>query len=41
MQDTFYNKLVDALIKQFNSVKVGNSLDPNSMIDAQVNEKHL
>ena len=41
VQDTFYDKFVDALIKQFNSVKVGNSLDLNTMMGAQVNEKQL
>jgi acyl-CoA reductase-like NAD-dependent aldehyde dehydrogenase len=41
VQDTFYDKFVDALVKEFNSVKVGNSLDPNSMMGAQVNEKQL
>jgi acyl-CoA reductase-like NAD-dependent aldehyde dehydrogenase len=41
VQDTFYDKFVDALIKQFNSVNVGNSLDPNTMMGAQVNAKHL
>ena len=41
VQDTFYDKFVDALIKEFNSVKVGNSLDINSMMGAQVNAKHL
>jgi acyl-CoA reductase-like NAD-dependent aldehyde dehydrogenase len=41
VQDTFYDKFVDALIKQFNSVKVGNSLDINTMMGAQVNEKQL
>ena len=32
---------LEALVKQFNSVKVGNSLDPNSMMGAQVNAKQL
>ena len=41
VQDTFYDKFVDALIKQFNSVKVGNSMDVNSMMGAQVNAKQL
>ena len=41
VQDTFYDKFVDALIKEFNSVKVGNSLDPNTMMGAQVNAKQL
>ena len=41
VQDTFYDKFVEALIKQFNSVKVGNSLDPNTMMGAQINPKHL
>jgi len=41
VQDTFYDKFVEALIKEFNSVKVGNSLDINSMMGAQVNAKHL
>ena len=41
VQDTFYDKFVDALIKEFNSVKVGNSLDPNTMMGAQINPKHL
>ena len=41
VQDTFYDKFVDALVKQFNSVKVGNSLDPNTMMGAQVNAKQL
>ena len=41
VQDTFYDKFIDALVKQFNSVKVGNSLDPNSMMGAQVNAKQL
>ena len=41
VQDTFYDKFVDALIKQFNSVKVGNSLDLNTMMGAQINGKQL
>ena len=41
VQDTFYDKFVDALVKEFNSVKVGNSLDPNTMMGAQVNAKQL
>ena len=41
VQDTFYDKFVEALIKQFNSVKVGNSLDLNTMMGAQVNKKQL
>ena len=41
VQDTFYDKFVDALIKEFNSVKVGNSLDINTMMGAQVNSKQL
>ena len=41
VQDTFYDKFVEALVKQFNSVKVGNSLDPNTMMGAQVNAKQL
>ena len=41
VQDTFYDKFVDALIKQFNSVKVGNSLDPSTMMGPQVNAKQL
>ena len=32
---------MDALIKEFNSIKVGNSLDINTMMGAQVNAKHL
>ena len=32
VQDTFYDKFIDALIKEFNSVKVGNSLDLNTMM---------
>ena len=32
VQDTFYDKFVDALVKEFNSVKVGNSMDVNSMM---------
>ena len=32
---------MDALIKEFNSVKVGNSLDINTMMGAQVNSKQL
>ena len=35
VQDTFYDKFVDALIKQFNSVKVGHSMDPNTMMGGQ------
>ena len=35
------DKFVDALIKEFNSVKVGNSLDPNTMMGAQINPKQL
>jgi len=41
VQETFYDKFVDALVKQFNSVKVGNSLDLNTMMGAQVNAKQL
>ena len=41
VQDTFYDKFVDALVKEFNSVKVGNSLDPKTMMGAQVNAKQL
>ena len=41
VQDTFYDKFVDALIKQFNSVKVGHSMDPNTLMGAIVNEKQL
>ena len=41
VQDTFYDKFTEALIKQFNSVKVGNSLDMNTMMGAQVNSKQL
>ena len=41
VQDTFYDKFTEALIKQFNSVKVGNSLDINTMMGAQVNTKQL
>ena len=41
VQDTFYDKFIDALVKEFNSVKVGNSLDPNTMMGAQVNKKQL
>ena len=41
VQDTFYDKFVDALIKQFNSIKVGNSLDLNTQMGAQINEKQL
>ena len=41
VQDTFYDKFVEALIKEFNSVKEGNSLDPNTMMGAQVNVKQL
>ena len=41
VQDTFYDKFVDALVKEFNSVKVGNSMDVNSMMGAQVNAKQL
>ena len=41
VQDTFYDKFIDALIKEFNSVKVGHSMDPNTMMGAIVNEKQL
>ena len=41
VQDTFYDKFVDALIKQFNSVKVGHSIDPNSQMGSIVSEKQL
>ena len=41
VQDTFYDKFVDALVKQFNSVKVGYSMDPNTMMGAIVNEKQM
>ena len=41
VQDTFYDKFVDALVKQFNSVKVGHSMDPNTMMGAIVNEKQM
>ena len=30
VQDTFYDKFVDALIKEYNSVKFGNSMDKKS-----------
>ena len=33
VQDTFYDKFVDALIKEYNSVKVGNSMDKKTMMD--------
>ena len=41
VQDTFYDKFVEALIKQFNSIKVGHSMDPNTQMGAQVNEKQM
>ena len=41
VQDTFYDKFTDALVKQFNSVKVGHSMDPNTMMGAIVNEKQM
>ena len=41
VQDTFYDKFIDALIKQFNSVKVGHSMDLNSQMGAIVSEKQL
>ena len=41
VQDTFYDKFVEALVKQFNSVKVGHSMDPNTMMGAIVNEKQM
>ena len=41
VQDTFYDKFIDALIKEFNSVKVGHSLDPNTMMGAQVSPSQL
>ena len=41
VQDTFYDKFVDALVKEFNCVKVGHSLDPTTMMGAQVSESQL
>ena len=41
VQDTFYDKFIDALVKEFNSVKVGHSMDPNTMMGAIVNEKQM
>ena len=41
VQEIFYDKFVDAFIKQFNSVKVGNILDPNTMMGSQINEAKL
>ena len=32
---------MEALVKQFNSVKVGHSMDPNKMMGAIVNEKQM
>lgn len=41
VQDTFYDKFVDALVKAFNGIKVGNSLDPETQMGAQVDEHQL
>ena len=41
IQDTIYDKFLEALIKQFNSIKVGNSMDINTQMGAQINQKHM
>ena len=41
IQDTIYDKFVEALVKQFNSIKVGNSMDINTQMGAQINKKHM
>lgn len=41
VQDTFYDKFVDALVKAFNGIKVGNSLDKETQMGAQVDENQL
>ena len=41
VQDTIYDKFIDALVKQFNSIKVGNSMDINTQMGAQINIKQM
>lgn len=41
VQDTIYDKFVDALVKAFNGIQVGNSLDPNTQMGTQINANQL
>ncbi len=41
VQDTFYDKFVEALIKAFNGVKVGDPLDPETQMGSQINRGQL
>lgn len=41
VQDTFYDKFVDALVDQFNKVTVGDPLDPNTQMGSQIDERQL
>ena len=41
VQEGIYDKFVEAAVKAFNSVNVGDPLDPNTQMGAQVDQGHL
>ena len=41
VQDTFYDKFIDALKKKFESVKVGLPWEPDTQMGSQINKHHL
>ena len=41
VQDTFYDKFVNALVDQFNKVTVGDPLDPATQMGSQIDERQL
>lgn len=41
VQETIYEKFVKELANRFKKIKVGNPLDPETQMGAQINQKHL
>lgn len=41
MQEKIYDKFVDALIKRFKEINVGDPLDMNTQMGSQINEAQL
>ncbi len=41
VQDTIYDKFVEEAVKRFNTVTVGNPLDPNTQMGSQINERQV
>ena len=41
VQDTFYDKFVDALVKAFNKIKVGDPTDPATQMGSQINKTQV